>query len=172
AGSAEPVAGVCGHGAWWGLTERHGARDDGGGAMFARTTTVTASTTSIDRGVRYLEDHAMPALQEIPGFVGLSTLVDRATGRCIITTSWRSMDTMRASEASVRALRQQAAAAFEATDYAVDLWEVALMHRAQTSAVAAGAQVSWLEGDPDTMDTLVDAFRKAVPDLEKLPGFA
>lgn len=140
--------------------------------MFARTTTVTASTTNIDRGVRYLEDHAMPALQEIPGFVGLSTLVDRATGRCIITTSWRSMETMRASEGPIRALRDEAVAAFGATDFMVDQWEVALMHRAQSSAVAAGAQVSWLEGDPDTMGTLIDAFRGAVPDLEKLPGFA
>jgi hypothetical protein len=45
------------------------------------------------------------------------------------------------------------------------------MHRAQSSALSAGAQVSWLEGDPDTMGTLVDAFRAAVPDLERLPGF-
>jgi hypothetical protein len=54
----------------------------------------------------------------------------------------------------------------------VDEWEVALMHRVHTSDTAAHAQVSWLEGDPDTMSDLIDAFRAAVPDLELLPGFS
>jgi heme-degrading monooxygenase HmoA len=139
--------------------------------MFARTTTVTARPTDINRGVRYVEDQVMPELRDIPGFVGLSTLVDRATGRCVITSSWESAQAMRASERPANAIRERSVAAFDAGDVMVDQWEVALMHRAHSADTAAGAHVSWLEGDPDTVSDLIDAFRAAVPSLERLPGF-
>jgi heme-degrading monooxygenase HmoA len=140
--------------------------------MFARTTSMTARQPGIERGIDYLRDEIMPALQNIDGFVGLSTLVDEATARCIITTSWQSAQAMRDSEAQVRPLRDRAISAFEAADAVVDTWEVALMHRAHTSEASAWARVSWLEGDPDTMSESIDAFRAAIPDLERLPGFA
>jgi heme-degrading monooxygenase HmoA len=140
--------------------------------MFARTTTVTARQEGIDRGIRYIQDEVMPALPEIEGFVGVSTLVDRATGRCIITSSWQSAQAMRDSEPRIQLFRERVVAAFDAFDATVDSWEVALMRRAHTAETAAGAHVSWLEGDPDTMGELVDAFRAALPSLEQLPGFA
>jgi hypothetical protein len=79
---------------------------------------------------------------------------------------------MRASEPQVEAIQEQWVAAFHAVDPMVDYWEVAIMHRAHSADTAAGAHVSWLEGDPDTMNQLIDAFRAAVPSLEMLPGFA
>lgn len=139
--------------------------------MFARTTTVIARPSGIDRGIRYVRDVVMPELQGIPGFVGLSTLVDRATGRCIITSSWQSPDSLRMSEAQVRGIRDRCGEHFDATETVVDQWEIAVMHRARTSEQAASASVSWLEGDPATMGALVEAFRDAVPRLEQLPGF-
>lgn len=140
--------------------------------MFARTTTVAARPPGIDQGIRYVSDEVMPALQGIPGYVGVSTLVDRATGRCAITSSWQSAEAMRASEAQVRMIRDRVVVAFDAVDVSVDEWEVALMHRVHTSEADAGAHVSWIEGDPDTMGELVDAFRAARADLDQLPGFA
>jgi heme-degrading monooxygenase HmoA len=139
--------------------------------MFARTTTVIARQPGIDRGIQYVKDVVMPALQGIPGFVGLSTLVDRATGRCIITSSWQSTDSLRISEGQVRGIRDRCAASFDATETSVDQWEVAVMHRARPTEEPAGASVSWLEGDPATMGALVDAYRAALPRLEQLPGF-
>jgi hypothetical protein len=141
--------------------------------MFARTTTLTARQPGIDRGVRYVRDEALPALQAIDGFVGLSTLVDHATGRCVITTSWHSPQAARAAEPKARPVLDRCVMAFDGEDSAVDGWEVALMHRAHTSETAAHAQVTWLEGDPDTMSDSIDAFRAAVPEMEQLlPGFA
>src|SRR5262245_24277478 len=119
--------------------------------MFARTTTLTARQPGIDRGLRYVRDEVMPALQAVDGFVGLSTLVDHATGRCIITSSWQSAQAMRAAEARVRPIQDLCIAAFDGQDSTVDEWEVALMHRAHTSEAADCAQVSWIEGDPETM---------------------
>jgi heme-degrading monooxygenase HmoA len=140
--------------------------------MFARTTTLTARQPGIDRGIRYVRDEVMPALQAIDGFVGLSALVDQSTGRCIVTTSWQSLPAMRANEPRVRPIRAKGVAAFDGENSIVDEWEVAIMHRAHTSEDAACAQVSWIEGDPDTMGDTIDAFRVSVHELERLPGFA
>jgi heme-degrading monooxygenase HmoA len=114
----------------------------------------------------------IPTLQAIDGFVGLSCLVDHATGRCIITSSWQSAAALRASEPQVRPVRDRCVAAFDGTDSTVDEWEVALMHRDHTSDTGACARVSWFEGDPDTTSESIDAFRESVADLELLPGFA
>jgi heme-degrading monooxygenase HmoA len=140
--------------------------------MFARTTTLTARQPGIDRGVRYVQDEMMPAMQAFDGFVGLSTLVDQATGRCIVTTSWRSAQVARASEPQVRPVVESCLAAFEAFDSTMDEWEVAIMHRAHPSEAGACARVSWFEGDPDTTSESIDAFRSGMVDLEQLPGFA
>jgi heme-degrading monooxygenase HmoA len=140
--------------------------------MFARTMTLTARQPGIDRGLRYLQDEVMPALQAIDGFVGVSALVDHATGRCILTSSWQSRQAMQAGEAESRPIRDRCIAAFDGENSLVDEWEVALMHRVHSSEDAACAQVSWTEGDPNTMSDAIDAFRAAVIDLEQLPGFA
>jgi heme-degrading monooxygenase HmoA len=153
-----------------GLTEAQCS--NGGGRMFARTTTVIARQPGIDRGVRYIRDEVMPALQSIDGYVGTSILVDHATGRCVITSSWHSAQEMHASEPRVRPMRDRAIAAFDGLDSTVDEWEVAVMHRVHTTETAGDARVCWLEGDPDTTTEAIDAFRAAVPALETVPGIA
>jgi hypothetical protein len=140
--------------------------------MFARTTTVTARPPGIDRGIRYVRDEVKPALQDIDGYVGLSTLVDHATGRCIVTSSWQSAQAMRASEPRVRPLRDRVVAAFDGLDSTVDEWEVALMHRVHTAETAVCARVCWMEGDPDTSTDAIDAFRAAMPSLKTVAGIA
>src|SRR5690349_9343816 len=104
-----------------------------GGAMFARTTMLTARQPGIDRGIRYVQDEVISALQAVDGFVGLSTLVDHATSRCIITTSWQTAQDARAGEPRVRPILDRCVAAFDGEDSTVDEWEVALMHRVHTS---------------------------------------
>ena len=43
------------------------------------------SFASIDDGIAYTQNEALPTLQQIDGFIGLSLLVDRTSGRCIAT---------------------------------------------------------------------------------------
>src|SRR4051812_18941722 len=82
-------------------------REEGG--MYARSTTVRADPQRIDEGIAYIRDEVMPVVQDMPGCMGLSMLCDRDSGRCIITTSWDSEESMSATRDAVRAMRQQSA---------------------------------------------------------------
>ncbi len=62
----------------------------GVGIVYARSTTVLAKRESIDAGIAHIRDVALPALQRMDGFIGLSLLVDRDSGRCVATSSWES----------------------------------------------------------------------------------
>jgi heme-degrading monooxygenase HmoA len=139
--------------------------------VFARSTTITAEPSAIARGIQFVKDEVMPELVRMPGCVGLSLLVDHATGRCITTSSWQSQETMRATTDAVRPLRDRLVAELGGSVPIVDEWEIALMHRDHRSMDGARARASWLLGDPATVDDSVESFRAILPSLDELPGF-
>ena len=140
--------------------------------MYARTTTIQASPESIDAGLAQVRDEVMPGIATMPGSIGLSMLADRASGRCIVTTSWDSEESMRASEEAVRGMRSNAVQAMGGGEPEVDHWEIALMHRAHEVHEGACARVIWSEGDPAGAEDRLATFRMAMlPRIEQLPGF-
>jgi quinol monooxygenase YgiN len=139
--------------------------------MFARSTTVTSRPSAIERGIRFFQDDLMPEILNMPGCVGLSLLVDRATSRCIATSSWQDEEAMHASIDSVGRLRDLFVAEAGGSDTVVDEWEIALMHRDHPSMRSARARVTWLQGVPASIDASVDSFRAIVPLVDQLPGF-
>lgn len=140
--------------------------------MYARSNTIQATPQSIDAGLAQVTDEVMPAIATMPGFIGVSMLADRESGRCIVTTSWDSEESMRASEEAVRGLRTNAQQAMGAGDTQVDRWEIAMMHRAHGAHDGACARVIWTEGDPARADETLSTFRMAMlPRIEELPGF-
>ncbi|TLH50201.1 hypothetical protein [Mycolicibacterium aubagnense] len=61
----------------------------------------------------HLRDEVLPQLQGLEGFVGMSLLTDRASGRCIATTAWESQEAMNALADRVRPIREQAISMFD-----------------------------------------------------------
>jgi heme-degrading monooxygenase HmoA len=139
--------------------------------VHARSTTITSNPSTIDRGIRYVQDELMPAILRVDGCRGLSLLVDRPTGRCIATSSWENEQAMRASTDQVRPLREDFIATFGGSAPTIEEWEIAFMHRKQESGEGACARVTWLQGNATAIDSSVDAFRNVMPAAEALPGF-
>lgn len=140
--------------------------------MYARSTTIQAQPLSVDIGIAHVRDVVMPALSEIDGCVGLSLLVDRQSGACIATSSWKSVAAMRASAERVAVIRDQAALMFDGSAR-VEEWEVALLHRRHRSRQGACVRATWLKVVPDQVARSLDFYRSyIVPEMEDLGGFA
>jgi len=113
----------------------------------------------------------MPMISAMDGSAGMSMLCDRESGRCIVATSWKREEAMRASAARVAGSRDRAGEILGDTDPEVSMWEVAVMHRLHESPDGARARVIWGEIDPGHVDDAVSAARMSTSRLEELPGF-
>ena len=120
--------------------------------MYARSTTINAQPSAIDSGVAHLRDEVMPQLQGLDGFVGMSLLTDRESGRCIVVTAWESQDAMNAVAEQVRPIREKATQMFSGGAPTVDEWDIAILHRARQMPEGACARVTWGHVDPAHAD--------------------
>ncbi|MFE7797822.1 hypothetical protein [Nocardia sp. NPDC057440] len=140
--------------------------------MYARSTTIAAQSSSIDSGIAYLRDEAMSTMPELEGWVGLSLLVDRASGRCIATSAWESEAAMHDSRGRVQAVRSGLAQALNGQIDLVQEWEIAVMHRDQLSSDGACTRCTWVQAGPGEIDRLIDMFKMSVlPEAEMMDGF-
>lgn len=140
-------------------------------AVFARSTTVRGDAEAIDEGIAMVQDEVMPALQDIEGWIGLSMLVDRTYGTCIVTSAWDSERTMIRSREAVAPLRDRAADVLGGAAE-VEEWEIAMLHRESVTGAGACARVTWLKVRRHEIDHQVDVFRATLlPQLEVIPGF-
>ena len=96
--------------------------------MYARTTTIDGEPSSIDAGIAQIRDTVMPMLEGLSGYIGLSLLVDRTSGRCIATSAWETEEAMRASDSVVHEARDSAAQTLGGIPEIAE-WEIAVLHR-------------------------------------------
>src|ERR1700687_2849460 len=129
--------------------------------VYARATTFRAQSSSIDADIAHVRDTVMPALEGIEGYIGLSLLVDRPPRRCIATSSWQSEEAMRASEESVRPVRDRAAEIFGGSAQ-VEEWEIAVLHRDHRSSEVACVRATWVKVGPDQIDRGIDFYKMTI----------
>src|SRR5690242_5946433 len=122
--------------------------------MYARTTTVQASGSSIDAGIAHVRDVTLPEPMQIKGCIGLSMIVDRESRQCTVTTSWQDQEAMRASLQQIEPLRSRAVEILGGTPEFRE-WEIALMHRDHSTHGGACVRAGWLRTAPDNLDTLI-----------------
>lgn len=142
--------------------------------MYARTTTFRGHRSSLDAGIAYVRHHVLPAVQEMDGCVGLAMLVDRSTGRCIVTTSWADEEALRRSGEAVGSLREAAAQILAGADGEpqVASWTVGVLHRVRPAPATAACRVIWTKGPIGRTERVVDTVRGVIlPRLDELAGF-
>jgi heme-degrading monooxygenase HmoA len=113
----------------------------------------------------------MPALQGMAGCIGISLLVNRQSGRCIVTTAWETDEAMRASAERATPIRDRAAEMLGGTA-SVEQWEIAVLHRVRRSPEGAGVRATWVQVQPGQMDQGIEYYKSSVlSQLEDLDGF-
>jgi heme-degrading monooxygenase HmoA len=139
--------------------------------VYARSTTIRADSSRMDEGIAHVRDTVMPALQGMDGFVGVSLLVDRESGRCIATSAWQSEEAMRASAEAVRPVRERAAEIFGGSAE-VEEWEIAVLHRDHPTHEGACARATWVKVSPDQIDQGIEYYKTTIlPAFDELDGF-
>ncbi len=137
--------------------------------MYARSTMAQVRVSSIDAAVARVRDEMMPAVLAADGSVGLSMLVNRRSGRCIVTSAWRTAEAATAVERMAPMIDNVAAGA-EMPE--VEDWEIAVLHRDHTSGPGAWVRVTWVHVEPDQSDRLVDLYRMVLlPQIAEFAGF-
>ncbi len=142
--------------------------------MYARSTTFRGDPTAIDDGIAYTRETVLPAVQQMDGCVGLSMLVDRHTGRCIVTTSWDDVEAMRHSAEAVRPIRETAISTVRGVTSETEVveWEVGVLHRVRPAPEHAACRVIRTRGPLGQDDRIVDTFGLSiVPRIHDLAGF-
>ena len=139
--------------------------------MYARSTTIRGNPQRVGDGIAYMRNEVLPVMRTMDGFVGLSMLVDREAGHCIMTSAWEDPRAMRSSAHRVQPMRMQMVGMFGG-EPEVQEWEIAVLHRAHETHEGSWARVTWTRGDPAEGERMLDRYRsELMPRIEQLPGF-
>jgi quinol monooxygenase YgiN len=142
--------------------------------MYARSTTFRGEPDAIDDGIAYTRDEVLPAVQQMKGCIGLSMLVDRHTGRCIVTTSWEDAEAMHDSAEAIRSLRETAIRTVHGLESETEVveWAVGVLHRVREAPERAAGRVILAKAPLGETDRIIDGFRaNIVPRIDDLAGF-
>ena len=139
--------------------------------MYARSTTIRGNPQRVADGIAYMRNEVLPVMQQMDGFVGLSMLVDREVGRCIMTSAWEDQRAMRSSNHRVQPMRMQMVGLFGG-EPEVQEWDIAVLHRAHETQEGSWAQLTWTRGDPSQGDRVLEIYRSnLMPRIEQMQGF-
>ena len=139
--------------------------------MYARSTTIMGDPARLDDGIAYVRDDVMPTITAMDGCLGLSMLIDRDTGQCIVTSSWDSEEAMQASNLHLAPMRMRGGQIMGGPPE-VDEWEVAVMHRDHPAPSGSCCRVTWMRLNHTDIDRDIDLYRAAMlPEMESIEGF-
>ena len=139
--------------------------------MYARSTIIMGDPGRLDDGIAYVRDDVMPTITAMDGCVGLSMLVDRDTGQCIVTSSWDTEEAMGASNLHLAPMRMRGGQIMGGPPE-VDEWEVAVMHRDHPAPTGSCCRVTWMRLNHGDIDRGIELYRTAMlPEMESIAGF-
>lgn len=94
--------------------------------MYARVNHFRDSADNLDESERFAEEEIVPQLKQVPGFVGVMSMVDRGSGTSLAITFWESEEAMRASETEADRMRGEIKDRTSSQIRTVDRYEVTL----------------------------------------------
>jgi heme-degrading monooxygenase HmoA len=141
--------------------------------VYARSTTMVADPRAVEEGIAFVRDQVWPSVRDMDGCLGISMLLDRESGKAIITTSWETEEAIAASREPVRSLRERGTEVTSASEPVVEEWEVASMHRAHNSYPDAFVRTTWTHVEQENIDSALELYKQGMlPQIEQFEGFA
>ena len=141
--------------------------------MYLRVTAFRSDPTTIDKGIDFLKAQIIPSLKKMPGFLGVTCIVDRQKGEAAASTLWESLEAMNNAEkiGSDSRLKSSEATGLEVVD--VDRFEMTVLEMpAPNAPLPSYTRLTTAYHDPKNADSVTKQLREAVlPKLKSQPGF-
>jgi heme-degrading monooxygenase HmoA len=111
----------------WEIAVMHRDHTSGAGAC-VRSTWLQGAQADVDRSIDVFRLTTLPALEEFDGFCSASMLVNRATGRGLVTVAYDSRAALDAAGERANALRERTSNEMSATVETVQEFDLELAH--------------------------------------------
>lgn len=139
--------------------------------MFVRATTIHADLTRLDEGIAFVRNHVVPAVDTLPGNLGLSMFVTRDPAIVTVTTAWATEQDRSESDSLLTPLRAQASRLLAGTAVS-ELLELAVLDRRRPAEIGFWTRLTRVQIDPIHVEAAIDAYTAStLHDMQLLDGY-
>jgi heme-degrading monooxygenase HmoA len=139
--------------------------------MHVRFSRISADTRVLERCIEYVQDKLRPAVESLPGSLGLSLLASPEAGAVSLESFWATHEAYWLSRRVEAPLRRELArrVAVPVTD---EDYQVVIFEREAPLRSGLAVQVTSLKAEPAGAEDVIEVFGDtAVPRLAETPGF-
>jgi hypothetical protein len=140
--------------------------------MFVRATTIHADLAKLEDGITFVRDMVVPAVDTLPGSLGLSMFVDRETGTTTTTTAWETEQARADADEVLTPLRAKAVRIVGGGTPVTELFELAVIDRHRPAQRGFFTRMTRVTIDPARVEDAIDAYTSStLHDLQLLDGY-
>lgn len=139
--------------------------------MHARLNLITADPLLLGESVKYFEGEVRPAVERLPGNLGMSLLANRESGVAVLESFWVSDYALLDSEKAAAPVRGEVARRVKGTVTA-ERYRIPVFEQEAPLRGGEGVGLTRMEIEPSAFEDAVEAFGDtAVPWLAETAGF-
>lgn len=140
--------------------------------MFVRATTINADPARLEEGIAFVRDSVVPAVNSLPGSLGLSMFADRISGTTTVSTAWGTEQARADADEVLTSLRAKAARMLGAGTPVTELFELAVIDRLRPAEAGFCSRLTRVTIDPARVEEAIDAYTSStMHDLRLLDGY-
>lgn len=141
--------------------------------MHIRVLTFRGEPDRLDDGIAFVRDQAQPAVQQLPGSLGLAMWAERESGRSVVATAWTDLAALDASEAVLSTGIRAQAARYLGGDPTTEVYERVLVHIDEPGRPGQWTRSSRVDVAPSDVDAVLAYVEDtALPALREDDGLA
>src|SRR2546421_669931 len=138
--------------------------------MYTRVVKLQVEPAQGDEGIKAWTEGVLPVLKRQPGFLGVTLVGDRETGRGLVVSYWETERAMAEAREQVRPEAIKVMSATGGTIGADDTYEVAVMERLQPAKAGVFVRLTTVHGKPElAAEGIADFGDKVLPVLRTQP---
>jgi len=140
--------------------------------MYVRATTISADPARIDEGVDFVRNSVVPAVNTLPGCLGLSAFVDRENALVTVSTAYETEQARAEADTLLTPLRAKGTRILGGGTPVTEFFELAVIDRLRPAEPGFWSRLTRVTIDPAQVDEAVDAYTSStLNDVQLLPGY-